>query len=212
MAEGSGVQYLPVSSVIYQDVTSANGNAGGTTLICGDLIGSVDFLTQKIVMLPLGNRYISAFDPSTGTITIAPAYPIQILANTKVTIIGGGGGGGGVWLAQIPQTLYNALPPGVGTYNSTWFNATNQKRGSFDIVSTIDQMIVLQLVGNQTQSFATAKNINAPRTLGAGNASPTGTDYGWGTNDDWHAYFALTITTALAPAVGSVIIIATSQA
>jgi len=107
--------------------------------------------------------------------------------------------------------VYNALPAPPGTYVSAWFDARNLKRGSFDIISTLDQACVIQLVGNRIQDIATAKNINAPRSLAVGNVTPTGTDYGWGTNDDWHPYFAITITTAVGPIVGLVTIKANAQ-
>lgn len=71
----------------FYGVTTANGNIGGTTLICDTLIGSNDFITNQMILLESGNcayeiRGATGFNPVNGQITVNPAFglPTQILA------------------------------------------------------------------------------------------------------------------------------------
>jgi len=76
----------------FYGITTADGNVGGTTLICSTLIGSNDFITGKVILLDSGNaafetRGATVFVPGTGTITVNPAFSAQVLAGTGFYIL-----------------------------------------------------------------------------------------------------------------------------
>jgi len=77
----------------YQGITTANGAAGGTTLIDSNLIGRNDFVTGKTILIMWGNAQDEdlgavGFDPVTGTITVEPVgFSAQILAGIVFRIL-----------------------------------------------------------------------------------------------------------------------------
>lgn len=126
---------------------------------------------------------------------------------------GGGGFASPLWIAQAEQTLYAALPAPAATYQSTWFDFSNTKRASIQIVNTTNQAVSVQLIGNMIQSTevpvrSTARNMGIPIAISAGGSI----DIGVGTNDDWHRYIGVLITTSVAPATGLVTVTVTPQA
>jgi hypothetical protein len=123
----------------------------------------------------------------------------------------GYGGTGGDYLYQTPVELYNAMPPGIATYSSIWFDWRNGKRLLIDIVSTLNQAVVIQLVGNMVADFNSAKAIGGPLNCPAYVApNLSGLDIGlaW---DDWHPYIGVLITTAVAPVSGTIVVNAIEQ-
>jgi hypothetical protein len=116
------------------------------------------------------------------------------------------------WVSQTPVVIYNALPSGIGTFNSTsWFDMTNIKRALIYVVSSLNQAVSVQVVGNITPSFNTAVNIMPAISLAIGSVTPAAGDRGVGTNDDWHPFLAVQITTTVAPASGLVTVTVCSQ-
>lgn len=77
---------------VFQGVTTADGNVGGTTLICDVLIGSNDFLSDKTILLQSGlsiyeHSGATAFNPVTGQITVDPAFSSQVLEGTSFYVL-----------------------------------------------------------------------------------------------------------------------------
>ena len=77
---------------VFQGVTTAPGNVGGTTLFCDALIGCNDFLTNKTILLESGlaifeDAGATAFDDTNGEITVAPAFSSQVLAVTAFYVL-----------------------------------------------------------------------------------------------------------------------------
>lgn len=104
----------------------------------------------------------------------------------------------------VTAEIYNVAIVGASTYYSTWFNYTNG-RLLIDVVSTMDQACTLQVVGNISESYATAKNIGVPQNCPIGSITTSGLDIGLAF-DDWHPYIGVMITTAIAPTTGSLVI------
>ena len=76
----------------FYGITTADGNAGGTTLFCSTLIGSNDFITGKAILLQSGlgifeDAGATAFDDTNGEITIAPAFSSRVLAGTAFYVL-----------------------------------------------------------------------------------------------------------------------------
>jgi len=76
----------------FYGITTADGNVGGTTLICSILIGANDFISTKTILLQSGNsiyehRNATAFNPLTGQITVNPAFSSQVLAGTSFYVL-----------------------------------------------------------------------------------------------------------------------------
>jgi hypothetical protein len=118
------------------------------------------------------------------------------------------------WINQTPVVLYNAMPVGIGDFNSTWFDFSNLKRAMIEIVSSLDQAIIVQLVGNGVQDYATARDMGMPQAIAIGGPLPitsVSIDIGVGINDDWHPYLGVIITTLVAPASGLLTITSYSQ-
>lgn len=86
----------------FDGITTADGNAGGTTLFCSQLIGTLptnDFITNKVIYIDTGARasesqVAAAFNPLTGQITISPAFSGQILAGVHFYVLNAASGGG----------------------------------------------------------------------------------------------------------------------
>lgn len=79
-----GTEELLKAISIFQGYTSADGNAGGTTLFCASLLGTNDYLTGKTIILAAGNAIyedstISAYNPVTKQITVNPAFSAQVV-------------------------------------------------------------------------------------------------------------------------------------
>lgn len=76
----------------YIGVATANGAAGGTTLVDSNLIGVNDFVTNKTILIMAGDaeyetKEATAFDNTTGIITVHPAFNSQIITGTLFRII-----------------------------------------------------------------------------------------------------------------------------
>lgn len=104
----------------------------------------------------------------------------------------------------VTAEIYNTAIVAIGTFYSTWFNYTNG-RLLIDIVSTLDAACSVQLVGNISEDYTTAKNIGAPVPIAIGSVTTSGADIGLA-YDDWHPYIGVVITTVAAPTAGTLVI------
>ncbi len=205
------IAHIPRTDILFGGLTTSEGNSTGTTLICSSLIQNVDFVRQRTLILPKGNYYITAFNKTTGQVSFTPAYPDgQVKAGLQFFIIGGSGSGGS-WMAEDADELYSAMPAGVATFQSAWYDFRNLKRCLIDIVSTLDQAVVIQPVGNISEDFTTAKNIGSPLNCPQGSITTSGLSIGFGSNDDWFPYIAIVITTTVACAAGTLTITGIGQ-
>lgn len=78
--------------IIAQGVTTANGNAPGTTLIDSALIGALGIVNTTILIFPgepsrAQVRDSTAFNAVTGEITVSAAYSAQVVAGTPYVIL-----------------------------------------------------------------------------------------------------------------------------
>lgn len=77
----------------YQGITTADGNAAGTTLIDSNLVGRNDFVTGKTILIMFGNAQDEdlgavGFNALTGAITVEPVgFSAQIVAGTVFRIL-----------------------------------------------------------------------------------------------------------------------------
>ena len=110
------------------------------------------------------------------------------------------------WIAKAAETLYNAAITTIGTFNSTLVNWSNGKRLVIKVGNTLDQDVLIQVIGNTSNSATGATDIEGPLPCVAGGNITIG--LAW---DDWHPYIGVRITTAVAPATGSLIVTATVQ-
>lgn len=95
--------------VSFYGITTADGLAGGTTLVCSALIGSNDFITGKVILLDSGLSSLeeasaSLFVAGTGTITVNPAFTSQVLAGTAFYILNVAAGGGTLNLLKLARS------------------------------------------------------------------------------------------------------------
>jgi hypothetical protein len=78
------------SHISYWGTSSGNGNIGGTTLICADLVAQPDFDGHQIVLIdgPYSGqtRDINGITTA-GTVTVARAFDGQIVAGTAFAIV-----------------------------------------------------------------------------------------------------------------------------
>jgi len=87
----------------------------------------------------------------------------------------------------------------AGTTNTAMLNWTKGKRLIIKVTSTLDQAIIVQLVGNTENAIAGATNINGPLPCAVSSNITVG--LAW---DDWHPYIGAILTHAVAPTVGTV--------
>jgi len=79
--------------VSWDSVTTADGNAGGISLIDSGLIGSNDFITDQVTVIILGGaanlerQLCTAFNPATGEVDFSP-LSAQIVAGTPYRLTG----------------------------------------------------------------------------------------------------------------------------
>jgi len=102
------------------------------------------------------------------------------------------------WVAGDPDLIYEESLRNAGTFFTTKrVDFRRGKRLALRAENTLDQPVILQAIGNFTDSVAGATDIGlAVPCLAAGNAN-IGV---WG--DDWQPYIAVRMTIALAPTNG----------
>jgi len=116
-----------VALVSYEDITSAAGNALGTTLVCANLAGEPSYQGFHSVKILDGNaagqiRPVAVHPAGGNTITVASAWTdntgavVQIIAGTRFVILSTGGGGGGgapVIAPSIGLWMFGECDPGM---------------------------------------------------------------------------------------------------
>ena len=110
------------------------------------------------------------------------------------------------WIAKAAEELYNESITTADTFFSTLVDWSNGKRLILKATSTLDQDALIQVIGNTSDSTTGATEIQGPLLCEAGQSISIG--LAW---DDWHPYIGIKITTAVAPASGTMIITATVQ-
>jgi hypothetical protein len=78
--------------IAYTGITTADGDVGGTYLICSALIGSDDFITNKMILLQSGPHTIEdsgavSFVPGTGRINVGVPFGGQVLRGVHFFIL-----------------------------------------------------------------------------------------------------------------------------
>ena len=110
------------------------------------------------------------------------------------------------WIAKAAEQLYSADIRTVDTFYSTMVNWSNGKRLVIKVVSSLDQAVQIQLIGNTVNAVALATDINGPLACVANGNISVGPAW-----DDWHPYIGVEITTPVAPTTGTLTITATVQ-
>ncbi|KKL81152.1 hypothetical protein LCGC14_1997640 [marine sediment metagenome] len=110
------------------------------------------------------------------------------------------------WIAKAAEELYSAAITTASTFYSTLVNWSNGKRLLIKVTSTLDQEVLIQTIGNTTDSTTGATDIQGPLPCPAGTSITIG--LAW---DDWHPYIGIEITSAVAPTTGTLTITATVQ-
>jgi len=111
------------------------------------------------------------------------------------------------WRATSPASIFSRQIRAADTYNSTsLIDFRYVRRINLRVVSTLDEPIVIQTVGNYTPSFDGATNINGPLSCLADSVITIG--LAW---DDWHPYIGVVTTVAVAPTTGTLVISYTLQ-
>lgn len=103
-----------------------------------------------------------------------------------------------LWKAKEPEHIFEQAIRSIGVFQSdTMVDFRNGKRLLFKIESTLDQAVTIQVIGNQSDTFNLATNIDGPFAVAANGNITIG--LAW---DDWHPYVGIIITAAIAPAAG----------
>lgn len=144
--------------VSYWGVTSAAGNAGGTTLVCADLATqpNYDGLSIKILSGTYAGQVRTIYTHVTNTLTFGAAFGGQIAAGTLFVILSALGSGGGPGPSPVEGLSYY---------------------GVVDAVPGANQFTVGGLAGLGAGKFAGATNpylVFVLRDAGGASAAPQG--------------------------------------
>lgn len=102
------------------------------------------------------------------------------------------------WVAKEPEAIFDQAIRSIGTFDTDrMVDCINVKRTLFKVESSLDQAIIIQVVGNTSDSFFLCTNIGAPLPCVANGNISVG--LAW---DDWHPFIGIRITTAVAPTAG----------
>jgi len=103
------------------------------------------------------------------------------------------------WIGQDPEIVFQQAIRNAGVmFSDHMVDFRNSKRMVFKAESSLDQNVILQLIGNISDSPLLAVPLGAPFVCPAnGNA-----DMGIGTNDDWRPFMGVQITVGIAPTLG----------
>lgn len=108
------------------------------------------------------------------------------------------------------QTIYNAMPAGVGDFYSTMVDMRASNRLLLFAVSTLDQAISLQVIGNYADSTLLTTDIDGAVPMAIGSVTTQTASVGLAF-DDWHPFVGVRITTTIACAAGTLAIYAIAQ-
>lgn len=103
-----------------------------------------------------------------------------------------------VWEAGDTKKLFNQALRAAGAYTTVEMaNWTKGKRLIIFVTNTLDQMVLVQLVGHIRNTVIGSTNLNAPLPCAAFSNISVG--LAW---DDWHPYIGATLTLAAVPTTG----------
>lgn len=100
-----------------------------------------------------------------------------------------------VWVAKEPEEIYKKAIRATGTFYTTMVNWTKGKRLLLSVISSLDQAVQIQPIGNIRNTTGGAVDINSALPC-TGNIT---IGLAW---DDWHPYVGAKITVSVAPASG----------
>ncbi len=111
------------------------------------------------------------------------------------------------WIAKEPELIFDRAITSAATINADkMVNWTKGKRLIIKVESLLDQAVQIQVVGNITDNYYLATDINGPFPCTANGNISIG--LAW---DDWHPFVGVRITTAVAPTSGILTISAVIQ-
>lgn len=111
------------------------------------------------------------------------------------------------WIARPAEQIYEAAIRSSGTFYSDYMvNWTEGKRILFKAESSLNQAVIIQVIGNISDDMKLATDINAGLPLAANGNLSVG--LAW---DDWHPYVGIKITVPVAPTAGILTISAIIQ-
>ena len=110
------------------------------------------------------------------------------------------------WIAKAAEELYSEDIRTADTFYSNLVDWSDGKRLIIKVESTLDQDVLIQIIGNTSDSTTLATDINAPLPCVAGGNISVG--LAW---DDWTPFCGVEITAAVAPTSGTLTITATVQ-
>ena len=103
-----------------------------------------------------------------------------------------------LWEAKEPEQIFDRAIRSVETFDADeMIDFRNGKRLLLKVESTLDQNVLIQVVGNSAGSYYQAVNIAAPWPCAANGNITIG--LAW---DDWHPFIGVRVTTAVAPTTG----------
>jgi len=107
---------------------------------------------------------------------------------------------GNLWVSLPPEEIMNQAILAPGVFNTdSMVDCRNVKRVVFKVDNTLDQPLIMQIIGNQVESFVQTVNIGPPVPCLANGQTSIG--LAW---DDCLPWVGATITVAVAPTVGLV--------
>lgn len=103
------------------------------------------------------------------------------------------------WVGRDPEIIFQQAIRNAGIFFSDHMvDFRNSKRMVMKAESSLDQNVILQVIGNISNTPILSVPLGAPFVCPAnGNA-----DMGIGTNDDWRPYMGVQITVGVAPTLG----------
>jgi len=111
------------------------------------------------------------------------------------------------WVAKEPEVIFDRAITSVGTFDADkMVNWARGKRLVIKVESLLDQALQIQVVGNITDNYFLATDINAPIPCPAHGNTSIG--LAW---DDWMPFIGVRITLAVAPTSGLLTISAVIQ-
>ncbi|MBA7506204.1 hypothetical protein ES706_04885 [subsurface metagenome] len=151
----------------------------------------LDYLLQLLEQLAQGNVTIIGLLEQLVTAAGIPGVP-----GVEVTVLT-------PWVAKEPEVLFDRAITSAATFDADkMVNWTRGKRLVIKVESLLDQDCDIQVVGNITDSYYLAIDINDVIPCPAHGNTSIG--LAW---DDWMPFIGVRITTAVAPTPGSILTI-----
>ena len=112
------------------------------------------------------------------------------------------------WIAKDPEIIFQQAVRNAGVFFSDHMvDFRNAKRMVIKAESSLDQNVIIQVIGNISDTPNLATDLGAPIVCPANGNS----DIGIGTNDDWRPYIGVRITVGALPTLGMLTVWAVIQ-